>query len=78
MRIQWRHPQPGLWVALDEGRPAGIVSRKGRRAYSATVVSGRSLGLFESVEDAQAALERAHPADPARVTQPRVEHALVE
>ena len=78
MRIQWRHPQPGLWVALDEGRPAGIVSRKARRAYRATVVSGRSLGLFESVEDAQAALERAHPSVPARAQHPIYEPALVE
>ncbi|WP_066043975.1 hypothetical protein [Herbiconiux solani] len=78
MRIQWRHPQAGLWVALDEGRPAGIVSRKARRAYRATVVTGRSLGLFESVEDAQAALERAHSADPARAPHPISEPALVD
>jgi hypothetical protein len=52
----WNSPAAGLWVAFDEGTYIGMVERIDGR-YVASGVTGRDVGRFDELSDAQIALE---------------------
>jgi hypothetical protein len=65
--LHWRRRPQGLWVATDaESRPMGIVTERWVHGFTATGRSGKDLGTYRSLDEAQAALEAAvRPAEAA-------------
>ena len=52
----WKSPASGLWVATEAGSYLGLVERiEGR--YIASDATGRELGIFDELADAQLALD---------------------
>lgn len=54
--VRWMNPATGLWVASRPGEHAGVVERIDGR-YVAMDARGTTLGSFERLPDAQAAVE---------------------
>jgi len=52
--IQWTAVQAGLWVGKSNGEFAGMIEARWAEGFSATTRLGKQLGLFETVEAAQA------------------------
>lgn len=56
--LTWRRKQQGLWVATAaDARPFGIVTEKWVHGFVVTGKSGKDLGTYRSLDEAQAALE---------------------
>jgi len=56
--LTWRLKQQGLWVATAaDARPVGIVTEKWVHGFVVTGRSGKDLGTYRSLDEAQAALE---------------------
>jgi hypothetical protein len=56
--LHWRAHQAGVWVAHDNHRFMGMVEARWGKGFVPTTRLGKQLGLFRTVEEAQAALER--------------------
>lgn len=52
----WKSPASGLWVATESGSYLGLVERIDGR-YIASDATGRELGTFDDLADAQMALD---------------------
>lgn len=52
----WKSPAAGLWVATEAGSYLGLVERIDGR-YIASDATGRQLGAFDDLADAQMALD---------------------
>ena len=55
--ITWRVPTEGLWVAETPTAYLGMVDR-GRDGFISTSSTGRDLGVFETLAEAQRAVYR--------------------
>lgn len=55
-RIAWTSPDRGLWVASEKGDFTGMIERRDGK-YIATDALGTPVGSFESLPDAQIALD---------------------
>jgi hypothetical protein len=56
--ITWREAQLGLWVATTaDALPLGIVAEKWIHGFVVTTRTGKNLGSYPSLAEAQAALE---------------------
>lgn len=54
--VQWKSPAAGLWVVSDRDMYLGMVERS-RGRYIASDPTGRDVGAFETLGDAQMALD---------------------
>ena len=52
----WKSPASGLWVAQESGSFLGLVERVDGR-YAVSDSTGRDLGTFDELADAQVALD---------------------
>lgn len=52
----WKSPAAGLWVAFTDGAYLGMVERIDGR-YVASDITGRDVGRFDELADAQSALD---------------------
>ena len=55
---EWASPQHGLWVASADGEFLGMIERNDN-SYVASDRIGKSLGTFDSLADAQIAVDSA-------------------
>ncbi len=55
--VSWRSAQRGLWVASADEHPVGIVTEKWTHGFVVTTRTGRNLGTYRSLDEAQGALE---------------------
>jgi hypothetical protein len=56
--ITWQAEQAGLWVARRNGDFVGMVEARWGSGFAVTTRLAKSLGTFETVEEAQRVLER--------------------
>ena len=66
-KVTWMSPDRGLWVASEKGTFTGMIERRDN-TYIATDALGTTIGTFDSLGDAQTALDddalqTAAPAD---------------
>jgi hypothetical protein len=55
--LAWACLQPGLWRAMTrEGEIVGIASARSGGSYATIAVSGRAIGIYPSLAEAQTAL----------------------
>lgn len=52
--IEWTVVQSGLWVAQIDGEFAGMIEARWGEGFIATTRLARTLGIFPTVEEAQA------------------------
>jgi hypothetical protein len=57
--ISWLAEQAGLWVARRDGDFVGMVEARWGSGFAATTRLAKPLGTFETVEEAQHALEES-------------------
>lgn len=55
--IEWTAVQAGVWVGKCDGEFAGMIEAHWGEGFVATTRLAKDLGVFESVEAAQAAFE---------------------
>ena len=56
--ITWQAVKAGVWVGRKAGEVTGIVQARWGEGFIATTRLGRSLGMFATVEDAQASFAK--------------------
>lgn len=59
--LAWVAEQSGLWVARRNGDFVGMVEARWGSGFAATTRLAKPLGTFDSVEEAQRALEATLP-----------------
>jgi hypothetical protein len=55
--VVWVAEQSGLWVARHDGEFVGMVEARWGSGFASTTRLAKPLGTFDTVEDAQRALE---------------------
>ena len=53
--IEWTAVQSGVWVGKSDGEFAGMIEANWGKGFVATTRLARQLGIFPTVEEAQAA-----------------------
>jgi hypothetical protein len=55
--VEWTVIQAGLWVGKKNNEFAGMIEARWGEGFSATTRLGKNLGMFATVEQAQASFE---------------------
>jgi len=58
-RTEWTAVQSGLWVGKIDGEFAGMIEARWGDGFIATTRLARTLGIFTTVEEAQASFANA-------------------
>jgi hypothetical protein len=56
--IEWTAVQSGVWVGKSDGEFAGMIEANWGKGFVATTRLARQLGVFPTVEEAQAAFAK--------------------
>jgi len=56
---QWTAVQSGLWVCKVNGEFAGMIEARWGEGFVATTRLAKTLGIFQTVEDAEASFDEA-------------------
>lgn len=56
---EWTIVQSGLWVGNTGGEFAGMIEAEWGRGFVATTRLAKTLGVFETIEEAKASFDRA-------------------
>ena len=56
---EWTAVQSGLWVGKTDGEFAGMIEARWGEGFVATTRLARTLGIFKTVEEAQASFVEA-------------------
>lgn len=59
--VSWVAEQSGLWVARRDGEFVGMVEARWGSGFAATTRLAKPLGTFDTVDEAQRALEESLP-----------------